>query len=61
MAKQKKSLNFKNAVIDTEDMTISEYNKDGDMITQFDLVGEVLALVNGRDGITLTISYDEDM
>lgn len=61
MAKIKKTISFKNAEIDTDKMLLSEFNKDGDMVTQYQIVSEILEQFAGMRGISLTISTDEDM
>lgn len=56
MAKRKLSVNFSKAVIDTDNMTITEINKD-DMQT-FSLL-DILNQFAGIEGVSLTISSDE--
>lgn len=56
MAKKKLSVSFSKAVIDTDNMTITEINKD-DMQT-FSLL-DILNQFAGIEGVSLTISSDE--
>ena len=49
---------FKNAVINAEDMTITEYTKDEEYV--FDLK-KVLSNWDSVDGITLTIKKDYEI
>ena len=58
MAKRKLSVSFSKAVIDMENMTITEINKD-DMQT-FSLK-EILSQFSGIGGVSLKISADESL
>jgi len=58
MAKRKLSVSFSKAVIDMENMTITEINKD-DMQT-FSLK-EILSQFSGIDGVSLSVSADESL
>lgn len=58
MAKTTKAVSFKNAVINTEDMTITEINKDDSV--EYDLL-TVLKDWNGIEGISLTIKFDDEL
>lgn len=51
------SVSLKNAVIDTEDMTITEYTKDDNHT--YSLI-EILKRWNGIDGVTLIIKRNVD-
>ena len=55
MARKSLSVSFKNAVIDYENMTITEINKDSE--EEFDL-REVLKGWNGVMGVSLTLKQD---
>lgn len=54
----KKSVVFKNAIIDTDAGTITEITKDGE--NAFDL-NEVLSKWNGEEGVTVNISTSDEM
>lgn len=54
----KKSVSFKNAVIDTASGTITEITKDGENV--FDL-NDVLSKWDGIDGVTLNISTSDEL
>ena len=58
MAKRKLSVSFSKSVIDTNNMTITEINKD-DMQT-FSLL-DILNQFAGIEGVSLTISSDESI
>lgn len=58
MAKRKLSVSFSKAVIDMENMTITEINKD-DMQT-FSLK-EILSQFSGIEGVSLSVSVDESL
>lgn len=58
MAKRKLSVSFSKAVIDMENMTITEINKD-DMQT-FSLK-EILSQFSGIEGVSLSVSADESL
>lgn len=58
MASRNHSESFKKAMIDFEEMTITEYLKDE--INVYDL-RTVIKRWSGVDGITLTIKTDEDI
>ena len=58
MAKRTKSIAFKNAVIDTNDMTITEFIKDDTKV--YDL-NKILADWNDVEGISLTIRQDNEV
>lgn len=58
MAKRKFSVNFKNAVIDIGNMTITEVNKDD--VKMYSL-RDTLAQFSDVDGVTLSISTDEEL
>ena len=55
MAKQTRTLNFKNAVIDYQNMSITEINKDNE--EEFSL-NEVFKEWDGIEGISLTLKQD---
>lgn len=57
MAKLDRKESYKNAVIDTKDMTITEITKDGDLT--YDLK-KVLESWNGIEGISLAITKSDD-
>lgn len=54
----KKSVSFKNAVIDTSSGTITEITKEGESV--FDL-NDVLSKWDGVDGVTLNISTSDEL
>lgn len=58
MAKKSKTIAFKNATINKEDMTITEYNKD-DVKTYS--IKKLIEEWDGIDGISLTIKQDDDV
>lgn len=58
MAKRKFSVNFKNAVIDIGNMTITEVNKDDIKVYS---LRDTLAQFSDVDGVTLSISTDEEL
>lgn len=58
MAKKTKSIAFKNAIINIEDMTITEFTKDDTKV--YDLK-KVLQDWDNIDGISLTIKQDNDV
>lgn len=58
MAKRKFSVNFKNAVIDIGNMTITEVNKDDVKVYS---LKDTLAQFSDVDGVTLSISTDEEL
>lgn len=57
MAQKKKSVFYKNAVIDTEAGTITEITKDGENEYQ---ITDVLAEWDGVEGVTIAIQQSED-
>lgn len=58
MAKQSKSVSFKNATINFDNMTILELTKDDEKIFSLE---KVLKDWEGIDGISLTIKYDDEI
>lgn len=58
MAKKTKSIAFKNATINIDDMTITEFTKDDTKV--YDLK-KVLQDWDDIDGISLTIKQDNDV
>lgn len=58
MAKKTKSIAFKNAIINIDDMTITEFTKDDTKV--YDLK-KVLQDWDNIDGISLTIKQDNDV
>ena len=58
MAKETKSIAFKNATINIDDMTITEFTKDDTKV--YDLK-KVLQDWDNIDGISLTIKQDNDV
>lgn len=58
MAKKTKSIAFKNATINIDDMTITEFTKDDTKV--YDLK-KVLQDWHNIDGISLTIKQDNDV
>lgn len=58
MAKQSKSVSFKNATINFDEMTILECTKDDEKIFSLE---KVLKDWEGIDGISLTIKYDDEI
>ena len=58
MAKASKSIAFKNATINIDDMTITEFTKDDTKV--YDLK-KVLQDWDNIDGISLTIKQDNDV
>lgn len=57
MAQKKKSVFYKNAIIDTDAGTITEVTKDGDNEYQ---IADVLAEWNNVEGVTIAIQQSED-
>lgn len=58
MAKASKSIAFKNAVIDKDEMTITEFSKDD---TKVYSLNKVIEDWDGIEGISLTIKQDNDV
>ena len=58
MAKASKSVSFKNATINKEDMTITEFTKDDSKTYSLE---RVIADWDGIDGVSLTIKQDNDI
>lgn len=58
MAKKTKSIAFKNATINIDDMTITEFTKDDTKV--YDLK-KILQDWDNIDGISLTIKQDNDV
>ena len=58
MAKSSKSIAFNNAVIDKDEMTITEFTKDD---TKVYSLNKVIENWDGIEGITLTIKQDDDI
>ena len=58
MAKTTKTTTFSKAVINTDDMTITERIKDD---TRVYSIEKLLSEWNGVDGISLTIKQDNDL
>lgn len=58
MAKISKVTSFKNALINTEDMTITETSKDYIKVYSIE---KLLADWNGIEGISLTIKQDDEI
>lgn len=58
MAKVSKSASFKNAVINKEDMTITEYTKDDTKVYSLE---KLLADWDGIECISLTIKQDDEL
>lgn len=58
MAKVSKSTAFKGAVINKEDMTITEFTKDDSRTYSLD---KLLDEWNGIEGISLTIKQDDEI
>ena len=58
MAKASKSITFKNATINKEDMTITEYTKDDSKTYSLE---KVIADWDQIEGISLTIKQDDDV
>lgn len=58
MAKSSKSIAFKNAVIDKDEMTITEFTKDD---TKVYSLNKVIENWDGIEGISLTIKQDNDV
>ena len=58
MAKASKSIAFKNAVIDKDEMTITEFTKDD---TKVYSLNQVIEDWDGIEGISLTIKQDNDV
>lgn len=56
--KKSNSCSFKNATIDSEKMTITEYTKDDQYV--FDL-NKVLSDWSGIDGLSISIKKDEEI
>lgn len=59
MAKETKRIAFTNAYLDVQEMTISEFDRDGEEI-QYDLRG-ILEEYSRVPGVSLTISKCEDL
>mgnify|MGYP000866488666 CR=1 FL=1 len=57
MAKQSRSLSFRNATIDFADMTISEYTKESTNVFSLE---KVLREWSNIDGLSISIKYDEE-
>lgn len=55
MAKKSRSLSFKNATINSSDMTIVEYTKDETFVYR---IKDILNEWNGIDGISLVIKSE---
>lgn len=58
MAKASKSVSFKNATINKEDMTITEFTKDDSKTYSLE---KIIADWDGIDGVSLTIKQDNDI
>lgn len=58
MAKESKSVSFKNATINKEDMTITEFTKDDSKTYSLE---NVIEDWDGIDGVSLTIKRDDDI
>ena len=58
MAKLTSSETFKNATIDTNDGTITEYLKDDTRVYK---LSEILSQWNLIDGLSITIKQDKDL
>lgn len=58
MAKVSKSASFKNAVINKEEMTITEYTKDDTKVYN---LGKLLEEWDGIECISLTIKQDDEL
>ena len=58
MAKVSKSMSFKNAVIDLENNTITEFTKDD---TKVYGLRDVLKTRNGIEGISVSIKQEDEM
>lgn len=58
MAKATKSISFKNAVINTEDMTIIEITKDDECVYS---LKKILNDWNGIEGISLVIKQENNI
>ena len=58
MAKVSKSMSFKNAVIDLENNTITEFTKDD---TKVYGLGDVLKTWDGIEGISVSIKQEDEM
>lgn len=58
MAKVSKSMSFKNAVIDLENNTITEFTKDD---TKVYGLRDVLKTWNGIEGISVSIKQEDEM
>lgn len=59
MAKETKKITFNNATIDIENMTISEYNRDGEEVV-YDLL-QVISEYSGVNGISLSLGKSEEI
>jgi len=57
MAKQSQSISFRNAVLNADDMTITEYEKDETKV--YDLM-KVLREFHGKDGLSAMIKLGDD-
>lgn len=60
MAKYQKSVTFSNAMIDMDDGTITEYDKDGDILGVYS-IGDVMKMWDGVSGVTLAIRVSDCM
>lgn len=58
MAKASKSVSFKNATINKEDMTITEFTKDDSKTYSLE---KIIADWDGIDGVSITIKQDNDI
>ena len=57
MAKQSRSLVFRNATIDFVDKTITEYHKDATYVYSLE---KILREWSNIDGLSISLKYDED-
>lgn len=57
MAKQSRSLSFRNATIDFSDGTITEYTKESTNVFSLE---KVLREWSNIDGLSISIKYDEE-
>ena len=58
MAKQSKSVNFKNCVIDSENLIITEFGKDD--CHSFNL-RKILSDWHGIEGVSFSLRWDDDI
>lgn len=58
MAKTSKSVSFKNCVINSDDLTITEYTKDD--FRTFDLM-TIIKSWHGVEGVAFSLKCDEDI